>query len=138
MPGSSLIVFPDAEDTVRRHLTALLDGVPVFAAVLPRVLPPRSVAAIRTGGIPRSLVWDIARVSFDCRDASTPSGAWALAERARGLMLAAGQDGWVADVACPSVLEVTGPYLNPDPLHPTVHRYTFAVEVALRGASSTE
>ena len=130
------VVFPDAEDVARRHLAERLPGAAVHASATPQDLPDLSVTVVRVGGARRD-VWDDARLSIDCRAASTPGAAIRLAEQVRAVLAEAGETGWMADIPCPNVSEDAGPYLNPDPLNPAWHRATVMVTAVLRGKPRT-
>jgi hypothetical protein len=132
---AELIRFPDIEDLVRRHLGPLL-GVPVYAGITPRELPALSVTVTRTGGAQRSIVLDDARVSLDARAASTPSAALDLARQLGPLLMKAGLEGFLAGNPLYDVTEDTGPYINPDPVNPSQHRYTCAYVLTVRALPS--
>jgi hypothetical protein len=132
---AELITFPDVEDVVRSYLGAAL-GVPAFAGTTPTTFPARSVAVVRTGGVARDLVTDMATLSVDCRAGASESAALDLARGVRAHMGAAERDGWMGTHRVYEVVEISGPYLNPDPLNPKQHRYSAIFQVAVRGAVS--
>lgn len=129
---AEIIVAPDVEDLIRRHLGPLIGSAIAYAAITPTALPAESVTAIRTGGARRDLVIDVARVSLDCRSIKSLSSALYLARICAANIIAAAMDGMLAGTPCYSATEVSGPYLNPDPSNPKQHRYTVALEVAVR------
>lgn len=136
---AELIVFPDVEDLVRLHLRDRLAAHPswtsarVFAATLPATLPPLSVLVRRTGGVPRDLVTDRPRVTLECRSAKTAGQAARLAAFVSAVIAAAGREGELATATLYTATEVSGIYLDPDPVHVTHHRYSATFELAVRG-----
>ncbi|MGV3564155.1 MAG: hypothetical protein ACO1ON_12835 [Nocardioides sp.] len=130
---AELIAFPDVEDVVRQHLEAVL-GVAAYGGSTPTDFPATSVTVVRTGGVARSLVVDVATVSVDCRAEASEQEALDLARLVRAHMNAAERDGAMGAVTVYEVVEISGPYLNPDPLNPAQHRYSATYQVAVRGS----
>ncbi len=130
---TELIIFPDAEDAVRRHLDASITDAEVFAAATPAQLPERSVTVVRVGGTSDQMVIDRPSLSIDCRSARTRGDAFRLANQVRAIINAAALDGAMSDATCYWATETSGPYLNPDPLNHNQHRYTIAFQMGLRG-----
>lgn len=136
---AEVIVFPDVEDLLRVWLTAqlpaLVPDVRVDAGRLPKTLPDKHVFVRRTGGVARDLVVDVPRVTFESR-ARTSTGAERLAAAVRALVGSLGRLGVLGDVPCYEVREISGPYLDPDPVNPGLHRYSASFELAVRGTAA--
>lgn len=132
---AELIVFPDVEDLVRGYLADAL-GVDGYAGTTATAFPALSVAVVRTGGVARDLVTDLAMISIDCRAKASETAALTLAGNVRAHMGAAEREGVIGATPVYEVREISGPYLNPDPRNPAVHRYTVAFQVAVRGSVS--
>jgi hypothetical protein len=126
------IIFPDAEDAVRAYLAGRVDAS-VYTAILPPQLPDKSVTITRTGGVERDIVTDEPMLSIDCRS-NKGSVAERLAASVRSWLGVASREGRLGDVTLYEVVEVSGPYFNPDPVNPTQQRYTAIYRIALRGA----
>ena len=133
---AEIIVPVDVEDKLRRHLTATLpaagmSGVTAIVQPLPTTLPVPSVLIRRTGGPMTSLVTDQAQITFECRHATTGK-AVNLANLVRGVVAAAALDGLVDDTPCYRVVDQSGPYVDPDPDHPTITRVSVTMQVTVR------
>ena len=131
-----VIPFPDATAVVVRFLArqfAATDApVPVGTRV-PNPRPERFVLVRRVGGHRATLVTDAARLAVEAWD-SSPANAADLAERCRSWLHA--MAGTVQDdVPVYVVGDVGGPADLPDPLSDQP-RYTFTVEVTVRGGTS--
>lgn len=135
MPAvAELITFPDVEEVVRGFLADVLDLADVSAGTTPKTFPARSVSIRRTGGLARDLIVDAAIVSIDCRAEASETEAVCLARDVRAYLGAAERDGVMGATPVYEVLEISAPYLNPDPLNPSQHRYTAIYQVAVRGS----
>lgn len=137
---AELILFEDAEDLGRLYLEAALADREGFASVqalagrLPQLLPTESVLVRRTGGPSRDLVTDLALLTLECR-AATSGRAERIASMCRALMLAAERAGHMLGVPVYDVRDLSGVYEDPDPINPTVPRYSGTYQVAVRGSS---
>lgn len=133
---AELIVMPDVEDLTRRFLDSELGDGTAYTGTAPSTWPPRSVYIRRTGGTTTDLVVDRAQITLECR-AALAGTATHLAAHVRALLSAAGRDGWLLEVPLLDVVEVSGPYLDPDPISPKLQRYTQTFVLAVRGEVST-
>lgn len=131
-----VIVFPDAEQISIDYLRAELDARLNDTHVGNRIPDPRPAALVqcrRLGGPRRNLVADNPQIGVECW-ADTEAEAHDLAQLCRGLLLA--MPGHTVDgVAVYRVDEFAGPVNLPDPLS-TQPRYTFTVQISLRGAAA--
>jgi len=132
-----LVLFPDAEQVVRRILVdGLVDYEPATLQVSTEVSNPRPdefVLVRRAGGVARTPVTDEATVTVETWAQSTPRAA-ALAQVCRGLVHLA--SGSVVDgVAVYAVGEFAAPAALPDPLSDQI-RYRQTLTIALRGAAA--
>ena len=132
---AELITFPDVEDLVRGYLADTL-SISAYAGTTPTAFPAQSVAIVRTGGVARDLVTDLATISIDCRAKSSETVALGIARQVRAHLGAVEREGVIGTTPVYEVREISGPYLNPDPRNPAVHRYTVAFQVAVRGSVS--
>lgn len=132
---AEVIVFDDVEDLTRLHLrdAALLDGVSVYAGKLPPTWPEELILVRRTGGPSRDMVTDLAQVTIECR-AETDGRAARIASIVRGVLKAAALDGHLHTAPLYDARDLSGPYLDPDPNHPTVPRYSATFQLAVRGS----
>ena len=131
---TQLIVFPDAVELVADLLRTALTPTPVVARV-PNPRPASFVTVSRTGGTRRNDVVDDATITVHAWYAGSEEAAHDLAQQARAWLHATvGQP--VNGVVVYRCDELAGPYLNPDPVSEVV-RYTFSVQVAVRGAAQT-
>lgn len=129
---AEIITFPDIESLIATFLTGRLD-VPCYTTPTPTSFPDRSITVIRTGGASHDMIVDTAQISLDCRAKRRPSDALDLARNARAELQAAARDGWLGDSPCYSCDDMSGPYLNPDPVNPGLYRFTAIQMVAVRG-----
>lgn len=124
------LAFPDIEDLLCTHLTAVLD-VPVGT----RMASVSSfVRVLRTGGPAPTRVTDSPQVTVEAYH-SRESGAIALlgeARRALADLPGTELDGW----AVKSVTELGGPANLPNPTTES-HRYTYTAVVQIRGKQPT-
>lgn len=134
---AEVVVFPDVEDLTRLHLQAepLLAGVSVYAGQLPATWPAELVLVRRTGGPSRDMVTDLAQVTIESR-AKTAGRAQRIAAIVRAVLKAAALDGALDGVPLYEVRDLSGPYADPDPNHPTVPRYSATYQLAVRGAAA--
>jgi len=124
--------FPDAEAVVASALAAVA-AVPV-RTVIPAPRPTSFVRLLRTGGVARTTVTDAPILTVEAW-AQRPSQAAALAATTRAQLHALA--GTVAGgVTIGRVTDVSGPQNLPDPVSDQA-RYTFAVEIYLRGTRFT-
>lgn len=125
------IVAPvDVEDAIREDVGALV-AAKCCAPPAPDDLRPNTVCFTSLGGRAQTEVSHIYRISVDCW-ASTDAEAVALACEVAGIVSSLPVRK-LAHEWKTSSLNAT-PYLNPDPLRPTLPRATFAADVSLRGA----
>ena len=124
------ITSPDIADLARLHLSGRL-GVAVYADVTPPDFPVESVTITRVGGARTHLVMDVARLSLDVR-AAKPSRALFLARVCVAEMLTAAMVGDLAGTPCYRAIELSAPYINPDPRNTSLVRFTALIEVAAR------
>lgn len=129
------VLFPDAAailiDYLRGLLAARGDSAPVGQKT-PNPRPARFVTIHRVGGPRRSIVADAPLLAVECW-ATTDPDAHDLAQLARALLhTARGRS--LDGVAVYRIAEAGGPVNLPDPLSQQ-SRYTFTLEVALRGAA---
>ena len=135
---AELIVFRDAEDLIRLYLAeqlprvAELASAQTFAGSLPATLPSLSVFVRRTGGPSRDMVTDLAQITLECR-AKQGSKAERLAAVSRAVMKAAAIEGHMLGVPVYTVRDLSGGYLDPDPVNPLYVRYSSTYQVAVRG-----
>ncbi len=133
-----VVVFPDVEDLVRLYLTQELvlragfGDVKVFATTLPAKLPAECLLVRRTGGPERDLVTDLPQLTLEAR-AKTAGRAQRILALSLGLMKAAARAGLMGDVPVYETNLLNGGYLDPDPDHPTIPRYTATLQLAVRG-----
>lgn len=134
---AEVIVFPDVEDLIRRHLAGvpMLSGVGMYAGKLPATWPEELVLARRTGGPSRDMVTDLAQITIECR-AKSAGRAQVIAQLVRAVLKAAALDGALDGVPLYEVRDLSGPYVDPDPNHPTVPRYSATYQLAVRGATA--
>ncbi len=131
-----VVLFPDATAVVIDHLRSELAGrsvsVDLVSDRVPRDRPGRFVQVQRVGGPRLNLVADDALLAVECW-APRPQDAHDLAQWCRALILA--MAGTAVDgQAVYRVAEAGGPQDFPDPLSDQP-RYTFTVQVALRGST---
>lgn len=130
------IVFPDAEQIAIDHLLAQLalraNSTPVTNKV-PDQRPTKFATCRRLGGPRRNLVADNAQIGVECWAATDPE-AHDLAQLCRALLLAmAGRT--IDGHAVYQVEEFAGPVNLPDP-ESAQSRYTFTVQISVRGAAA--
>ena len=136
-----LVVFADAEDLMRRAANSHLPGVwghPVTAYVTrPNPLPSRFVLFTRTGGVPRDLVTDVPTIAVDvyAQQGGQPDDTTAvdLARYTAAWINALDRTGHAEGVSVYECAQLSGPYLNPDPLAPNHARFSCLFQIALRG-----
>ena len=129
---AELIVAADAADAVRLHLAAAMPDVECTAGTTPTQFAERSINTVRVGGYQRDLVTDVATVSLDYRHTSSEAAAEELARLADAHLHAAERDGALGHLICHEVTTLAAPYLNPDPVNPSVHRVSASYQVAVR------
>lgn len=118
--------FLDAASLVLAFLRARIPGVEVVTRV-PKTRPPELVRVWRNGGPARSRIVDAPLITFDVWAPSTPR-AFELANEIRAALL--------NEQVAPQVrrvVEITGPYDNPDP-ESTSPRVRFSVQMTVRAA----
>jgi hypothetical protein len=123
---------PDAEQLLIDYLSPIL-AVPVGTKA-----PGNSnefVKVIRTGGPRATPVSDRPQITVEAYS-TRGSTAWALVEKARMALFAlAGTV--LGDTSIKDVAEFGGPANLPDPIFPSLTRYTFTLAVHLRGRQET-
>lgn len=129
------VLFPDAAGLLTGHLADQLaaeaEPVPVVTKI-PKPRPEKFIRLRRTGGPRRDLVTDQPQVTIEAW-AGTDEEAHDLAQLARAIL--SGLPGTTIDgVAVYRVDELGGPVDLPDP-DSAQSRYTFTIQVALRGAA---
>lgn len=133
--STAAVVFPDAAATLigylRDQLEALDDDTPVGQKT-PNPRPPQFVTIHRTGGPRRSIVSDAPLLTIEAW-AATDEEAHDLAQLARALLHTA-RGTSIEGVAIYRITEAGGPVNLPDP-ESHQSRYTFTLEVLLRGAA---
>lgn len=133
-----VVLSPDAVfvaiDYLAEQLEALGDDV-LVAPRVPQNRPGHFVRVSRTGGIMLNLVQDGPHLTIEAW-APTDEEAQDLAQLCRALLHAA-QGTVQAGVSVGKVSELGGPQLLPDPLS-NQPRYTFTLQVAMRGQSLDE
>jgi hypothetical protein len=129
-----LLVFPDAEAVVIDYLDDQLDGDVPVSLTIPTTRPDEFVTVQRSGGPRLNMVADRPVLLVECW-AQGATRAKAIAEEARALITAMrGQV--IGGVTIYHVNDAAGPSYLPDPSS-TQPRYTFTVEVAMRGTGIT-
>jgi hypothetical protein len=119
--------YADAEQLLIDYLAPIL-AVPVGTKA---ASAPEFVRLFRTGGPVATPVSDRPLITFDAY-AAKGSRAWVLADQTRAAVFAlAGRK--FGDVSVKEVTEAGGPANLPDPVFPTLTRYTLTLAVHLRG-----
>jgi hypothetical protein len=142
MPGTEVIVFPDATELFADHLRVELDERGYtdlhVGTRIPNPRPDRFVRVLRTGGTRRNLVVDESQLTIEAW-AESEQVAQDMAQLARAIVGAARGDVLdgvpiyrVDDVTGPGALP-SGPVYTPDPISQQP-RFSFSMLVACRGA----
>lgn len=135
---AEVIVFPDAENAVRRHLIAAFAARPGFTTVTattgvkPSSFPTEFVHVTRTGGPSEGLVIDRPQITLESY-AKTSGRAVAVAQMALALLHAAVREGKVDGFTVYGMTEFSGPYADPDPNSLSHTRYSATIQLAVRG-----
>lgn len=123
----------DIEDALRADVGGLCE-LRCFAPPAPDSLAPGSVCFTSVGGTAQTEVSHEYSVSVDCW-AKDYAQAMADANEVAGIV-AALPFMELPSGRCYVTAEINAtPYINPDPLRPTLPRATFRAEVGIRGAS---
>lgn len=133
-----VVLAPDAVAVAVDYLAEQLEERGDDAIVTDRVETPRPdrfVRVSRTGGPMKNRVQDGPQLTVECWDLAEED-AQDLAQLCRALLFAA-QGAVVNGVPIGKVDEFGGPQLLPDPLSDQP-RYTFTMQVAMRGQSLEE
>lgn len=133
--AAEIITWPDTEAAVVAFLrTELRDTMGwTNASVSTKVGAFPHVQVLRTGGTTRSLVWDDAQITLDCR-ADDGIEAGRLARDCRALMLAAGREGVMDGHTIGTVDAFAAPQNNPDPTTDAA-RHSATYTVPFRGST---
>lgn len=120
--------FGNAQSIVNKHLRDAT-GLPVGTRV-PAARPARFVRTIRTGGVRRDIVTDVARLTFECWNTDKVEAERDSQDVRREVEAMRGRsfDG----IKVHGFEEISGPQDSPDPDTGTP-RYVLTIELALRG-----
>lgn len=127
------VLFPDAQALVVDHLRYGLAARGITATVgtrVPRPRPPNLVRVLRTGGVARDILTDVAQITVEAW-APADETAHDIAQTCRALLLAL-PGGLLGSTPVYSVAELGGPQSLPDP-ETDSPRFTFTHLIALRG-----
>ena len=129
---------PDVEATLIAYLAPLLSPVKVAGQMQGN--PHGAFLEVRaTGGTRRDVAVFEPQVTLIAWGASPDddAAAWQLAADVAAHMDAAERAGWIGSVSCTSVLVVSTPYKDPDPVTGRA-RYTATYRPQLRGTIRTD
>ena len=134
-----LTVMPEVEDGLRLWFPAALAAVgeaavESYAGSTPGDMAGRSVTFAATGGGVIAVNVYRVTVSIDFRAASEAE-AVRLGRIGAGLLGRLGFEQTAGSMTVTQVAPLSLPYLNPDPLNPSLHRVTALVELVVKGES---
>jgi len=134
-----LTVMPDVEDGLRLWFPGALAAVgeaavESYAGSTPGDMAGRSVTFVATGGGVIAVNVYRVTVSVDFRAASEAE-AVRLGRIGAGLLGRLGFEQAAGSMTVTQVTPLSLPYLNPDPLNPSLHRVTALVELVVKGES---
>lgn len=129
------IIFGDFEWVLAQEIASRVGGsVAPYAGSTDATLSGESVTVVATGGTVHDVAISEPMVSIDVR-AESESRAVELGALTQAHVLAIGREGVARDGVVIVGAEGAGgvPYLNPDPLHPTLHRVTMLMTLIIKG-----